>query len=59
MTANDLHIREPDQIRIDCVRRVRGVKVNDFQAIRHNHGQGSEYRMHRDDHAQGDADAPG
>jgi hypothetical protein len=34
MTPNDLPIREPDQIRQDCVRKVRGVQVSEhFQAI--------------------------
>ena len=34
MTPDDIPIREPDQIRQDCVRKVRAVKVSDhFQAI--------------------------
>ena len=34
MTPNDLPIREPDQIRQDRVRKVRGVQVSEhFQAI--------------------------
>ena len=34
MTPNDLPIREPDQIRQDCARKVRAVQVSDhFQAI--------------------------
>ena len=34
MTPNDLPIREPDQIRQDCVRKIRGVQVSEhFQAI--------------------------
>ena len=34
MTPNDIPIREPDQIRQDCARKLRAVKVSDhFQAI--------------------------
>jgi hypothetical protein len=34
MTPNDIPIREPDQIRQDCPRKLRAVKVSDhFQAI--------------------------
>ena len=34
MTPNDSPIREPDQIRHDCVRKLRAVKVSDqFQAM--------------------------
>ena len=34
MTSNDAPIREPDQIRQDCARKLRAVKVSDhFQAI--------------------------
>ncbi|MCY3016295.1 MAG: hypothetical protein NT171_16605 [Planctomycetota bacterium] len=34
MTSNDFPIREPDQIRQDCARKLRAVKVSDhFQAI--------------------------
>ncbi len=32
--TNDIPIREPDQIRLDCARKLRAVKVSDhFQAI--------------------------
>lgn len=34
MTSDDIPIREPDQIRQDCARKLRAVKVSDhFQAI--------------------------
>ncbi len=34
MTSDDFPIREPDQIRQDCARKLRAVKVSDhFQAI--------------------------
>jgi hypothetical protein len=34
MTPNDFPIREPDQIRQDCARKLRAVKVSDhFEAI--------------------------
>jgi hypothetical protein len=34
MTPNESPIREPDQIRLDCARKLRAVKVSDhFQAI--------------------------
>lgn len=34
MTPDDIPIREPDQIRQDCARKLRAVKVSDhFQAI--------------------------
>ena len=34
MSPDEISIREPDQIRQDCVRKVRAVKVSDhFQAI--------------------------
>jgi hypothetical protein len=34
MTPNDLPIREPDEIRQDCARKLRAVQVSDhFQAI--------------------------
>ena len=34
MTSNDIPIREPDQIRQDCARKLRAVQVSEhFQAI--------------------------
>ena len=34
MTTDDIPIREPDQIRQDCARKLRAVQVSDhFQAI--------------------------